>query len=512
MLNKKIDLTPFFFLIAAGSYCCVAECTENDKDTAAVKEMNIRLNDFFCNDMSADFKEVCSSSNNKNKVACNFFANSDYASIEEEKKLCSENISTACNMLGELYLGHSGEEEIKIDTQAARESFEKACNLDDGAGCYWVGRLFMDGTLGKTDYEKSFTFLKKSCDLDDPEGCRLLGTLYQTGAGVKQDLDSAVKYYEKSCRWLASGCSSLSYLYYKGIGVDPDLDQAIQYYILSENGYGYQFHYEENPSVFGENLPLENIGKQLRSDCEKNNAKSCFLLGRISDVPAGSPVGVSEEELNAEITDDEMSDEKIEYKYVTAYYEKACDLNLAEGCDYAGSKYGLYMIHDCQDSDRYGVHDYEKSEKYLKKGCELNNAHACAHLAALYKIFPNGNAEQKDKADGNVEKTRELTKTADSLNQKACKLDPGMVSGNFQMTMDNVLMNSHDLEHSFRGNCSKYTLTRDPDVLMHACDLQDASACIELLNYHLTLQEPQHDFKLIYNLIYKIEKLRPSSL
>ena len=475
LFNSKF-LNSLIFLTLAGSCITVADCAED-----AVKEMNEMLGNYYCFDGYSTFKKAC---NSKNKVACEFYSELDSTSIEEIKKLCSENTGTACIILGALHQNLYNDA-FKKDFSEAQKFYAKACDLDDGAGCYWLGRFSLEGTTGEIDHEKSLTYLNKACDLDDPEGCHLLGKMYETGTGVEKGLDSALKYYQKSCRWIGKGCESLSHLYAKGIGVKQDLGLAVHYYLLSEKG----FNMSETYGTYGENsiipaseFPLEEVKKQLKTGCDSDDAKSCLLYGRIYNLPDGP-----ENELAGYI-----------------FYEKACDLNLAEGCDFAGGEYGLY-----EDQD-YGVNDFNKAEKYLKKGCELNNAHACAHLAALYKIFPNGDPSD-DKSEVSSSKMEELIKTADTLNQKACTLDPGMVFGNFQMTMDNVLMNSHDQQYSFRGACSKYKLSRDPQILMQSCDLNDVSACQELLDYHLSLPEAQHNYRFIKNLIFKIEDLEPAA-
>jgi len=46
---------------------------------------------------------------------------------------------------------------------------------------------------------------------------------------------------------------------------------------------------------------------------------------------------------------------------------------------------------------------------------------------------------------------------------------------------------------------------------MQSCDLNDVSACQELLDYHLSLPEAQHNYRFIKNLIFKIEELEPAA-
>ena len=76
------------FLTLAGSCITVADCAED-----AVKEMNEMLGNYYCFDGYSTFKKAC---NSKNKVACEFYSELDSTSIEEIKKLCSENTGTAC--------------------------------------------------------------------------------------------------------------------------------------------------------------------------------------------------------------------------------------------------------------------------------------------------------------------------------------------------------------------------------------------------------------------------------
>ena len=381
------------------------------------------------------------------------------------KKACSGNSGAACTESGRMYKKGLG---TVPDIQTASSLFKKACGLDDGEGCGELGRIYLDS--GKIS--EAVNYFDKGCILDDPYSCFQLGNIHANGKTGRQNFEEAKKFYEKSCRWIAYGCSELAYMYAKGAGVKQDLNLAVYYYRLSP---------ELSDKAEGLQFPLPEIKKQLEEGCSKNNAGSCVLLGRM--------------------TDD------------SSCFEKACSLNDGEGCDFAGSAYGIYEVQD------YGIHQPVTAEKYLKKGCELNNVHACASLAMLYKLTTKLTAEDEDgnpvetpwftsEDRYNDDRIREVYRTADKIYRKACSMDPGPVFGNFRMTADNILLNKYD-DITYVHKCSKYALSDNQESLMKLCDLNYTDACRKLIDLNMELPHDKRNYYLIQKLLDKTETLAP---
>ncbi|GAA7885261.1 hypothetical protein HpBT038_02100 [Helicobacter pylori] len=81
----------------------------------------------------------------------------------------------------------------KQDFSKAKGYFEKACDLNNGGGCSFLGDLYRSGDGVKQDSKKAAQFYSKACELKEGDGCGALGGLYYNGDGVKQDS-------KKSCR------------------------------------------------------------------------------------------------------------------------------------------------------------------------------------------------------------------------------------------------------------------------------------------------------------------------
>ncbi|MFP6086098.1 tetratricopeptide repeat protein [Helicobacter pylori] len=48
--------------------------------------------------------------------------------------------------------------------------------------------------------QKLFQYLSKACELNSGNGCRFLGDFYENGKYVKKDLRKADQYYSKACK------------------------------------------------------------------------------------------------------------------------------------------------------------------------------------------------------------------------------------------------------------------------------------------------------------------------
>ncbi|WP_181226519.1 tetratricopeptide repeat protein [Helicobacter pylori] len=62
--------------------------------------------------------------------------------------------------------------------------------------------LFNLGMLSydKQDFSKAKGYFEKACDLNNGGGCSFLGDLYRSGDGVKQNLTKAAQYISKACK------------------------------------------------------------------------------------------------------------------------------------------------------------------------------------------------------------------------------------------------------------------------------------------------------------------------
>ncbi|GAA7065783.1 hypothetical protein HpCHN105_01160 [Helicobacter pylori] len=52
----------------------------------------------------------------------------------------------------------------------------------------------------KQDFTQARKYFERACDLNNGGGCSFLGVLYYNGDGVKQDSKKAVALFEKACK------------------------------------------------------------------------------------------------------------------------------------------------------------------------------------------------------------------------------------------------------------------------------------------------------------------------
>ncbi|GAA9692776.1 hypothetical protein VN1183_02090 [Helicobacter pylori] len=91
-------------------------------------------------------------------------------------------------------------------------SFKKAIFRALCLGCVLIGgglmaepnpeELFNLGMLSydKQDFSKARKYFEKACDLNNGGGCSFLGVLYYNGQGVEKDLTKAAYFYSKACK------------------------------------------------------------------------------------------------------------------------------------------------------------------------------------------------------------------------------------------------------------------------------------------------------------------------
>ena len=51
----------------------------------------------------------------------------------------------------------------------------------------------------RNQYSEAFTFCQKACNLNEGSGCFALGYFYMDGVGVRQNYQTAKEYYRKAC-------------------------------------------------------------------------------------------------------------------------------------------------------------------------------------------------------------------------------------------------------------------------------------------------------------------------
>ena len=106
--------------------------------------------------------------------------------------------------------------------------------------------------------------------------------------------------------------------------------------------------------------------EENKKACERNDSKACYKLGGMYDY-----FGISYYKNIKRIP--------IDYNKAAEYYEKACDLGNAGGCQSLSS---LYLMGNIGDFG-LGV-DYFKVNKYNRRACDLDSGFGCSFLGLSY--------------------------------------------------------------------------------------------------------------------------------
>ncbi len=159
-------------------------------------------------------------------------SSSAFASVQEYKDACMKGNADACDYAGDAY--DEGDGVVK-DDQEAYKYYLKACQLNSGYGCRWLG-IYQDPDFDEyttpKSYQSAFDSYTKGCNLEDSTSCNNMATAYKQGKGVDKDLALARKYYIQGCVDMDDGdaCANLGYMYEVGQGVVIDHIAAAKYY------------------------------------------------------------------------------------------------------------------------------------------------------------------------------------------------------------------------------------------------------------------------------------------
>jgi uncharacterized protein len=117
---------------------------------------------------------------------------------------------------------------------------QKACDMDNGVGCFNLAGVLASDELGVKDPPRSAALYLRACDLGEGRGCLGAGMARFEGAGVEKDPAEALRLFDKACGLgEPESCKNVGVIYWEGAGVAQDRDTAISYFRKACDG-GYQ--------------------------------------------------------------------------------------------------------------------------------------------------------------------------------------------------------------------------------------------------------------------------------
>jgi TPR repeat protein len=101
--------------------------------------------------------------------------------------------------------------DVKQDDFKALKFYQKACDLNDGTGCFNLGVMYLSAL--KLSCLTPLPSLYINPRSEQPVPLFKSHAMYEKGKGVKQDDFKALKFYQKACDLnLGISCSQLNYL------------------------------------------------------------------------------------------------------------------------------------------------------------------------------------------------------------------------------------------------------------------------------------------------------------
>jgi TPR repeat protein len=101
-------------------------------------------------------------------------ADPDKKFAEWAEKACRLNDAAGCDEVGTALQG--GLQGYPKDAQGAVRAFEKACALNDAAGCLFAGDIAKSGDAGSVNQDAIAMIYRKACELGSKDGCARLAS------------------------------------------------------------------------------------------------------------------------------------------------------------------------------------------------------------------------------------------------------------------------------------------------------------------------------------------------
>ena len=315
---------------------------------------------------------------------------------------------------------------------------DRACTLGNASGCTAAGMLYSLEQMGTTgnppqaNLAKAFAYNRRACDLDAGECWQVAGA-YEKGEGVAKNLDTAEELNRRSCRaspkfgcWsaafflnrnkrgrpaeivslyetscdngLGGSCKDAAEFYQGGKGIAPNPAKAASLHQaackldkeLCPKQAAAPARSASPPAA--RDAPAKNPMDDPDTSCRTNPDKkaaavACNGLGVFMKMDMGGLTG------------------QPELKRALWYFDRACALGSADGCNFAGIMYSDGKIGARGNPPQA---DHVAAFGYFRRACELD-AEQCWRVGEAYE---DGKGVAKNLA------------TAEQFYRQSCRADP----------------------------------------------------------------------------------------
>lgn len=213
------------------------------------------------------------------------------------------------------------------------------------AGCSKTAEEYLSEakqSYDRKDYNNAVALYEKACNKESYSACKILADIYAKGEIIKKDNSTSQKLYGKALEYAKISCENkdkkacklTAALYETGLGVEKNLDISDEYNVKA---------------------------------CKLGEAYSCYYIARLKA--------------------DDM-------EFFLKYMDKACSLQLADGCLTAGNTY----LTGFNENMAIVPKNIDTGLDYINQACIINNQY-CANLADIYisgeDVFQNYNQAVK---------------------------------------------------------------------------------------------------------------------
>ena len=261
-------------------------------------------------------------------------------------------------------------------------AFDKACEKDNAYKCHILGDAFLEGGLVRQDYAEAKRYYEKACSAGYAQSCRELADMYQRGLGVLKDAKKAQTYYQKAATLQKTdktgtknqpnyhalaceagefgACTTAEIDYLEGRGVIKNKKRALHYamkrcQLLHDTCVHVGMLYEQGK--YGLKRDFSKASTYYQKACQVQNAEGCYKLGNLYYYGKGV---------------------KQSYAKAFYYYKHACKNiwkpGVPEGCN------NLAVLYEKGKGVKRNL---KKARYYYQKACDFQYFPACHVLDKL---------------------------------------------------------------------------------------------------------------------------------